>query len=47
MLDIGVPLAIVLPSPIYRALNPRVGDTLQVQCPPDALCLLEDGLLKS
>ncbi|MGD9330404.1 MAG: ABC transporter ATP-binding protein [Desulfobacterales bacterium] len=47
MLDIGVPLAIVLPSPIYRALNPRIGDMLQVQCPPDALCLLEDGLLKS
>ena len=42
MLDVGVPLAVVLSAHVYRDLNPRIGDTLQVQCPPEALCLLDN-----
>jgi len=40
MLDVGVPLAVILPFDDYRALDPHIGDTLQVHCPSEALSLL-------
>lgn len=40
MLDVGVPLAVILPFREYRALDPRIGDTVQVRCPLEALSFL-------
>ena len=40
MVDVGVPLAVILPFRDYRALGPRIGDTVHVHCPVEALSLL-------
>ena len=40
MVDVGVPLAVILPFRDYRALDPRIGDTVRVHCPLEALSLL-------
>jgi tungstate transport system ATP-binding protein len=40
LVDVGVPLAVILSRRDYRVLDPRIGDTVHVHCPLEALSLL-------
>jgi tungstate transport system ATP-binding protein len=40
MVDVGVPLTVILTFDAYRALDPRIGETVDVLCPPEALSFL-------
>lgn len=40
LVEVGVPLAVILSFRDYRALDPRIGDTVHVHCPLEALSLL-------
>jgi len=40
MVDVGLPLAVILPCQAYRAADFRIGDTVFVHCPSEALSLL-------
>jgi tungstate transport system ATP-binding protein len=40
LVDVGVPLAVIMSLGDYRVLDPRIGDTVHVHCPLEALSLL-------
>ena len=40
MVDVGLPLAVILSFEAYRAVDFRIGDTVHVRCPSEALSLL-------
>jgi energy-coupling factor transporter ATP-binding protein EcfA2 len=40
MVDVGLPLAVILSCQAYRAADFRIGDTVLVRCPSEALSLL-------
>ena len=41
--DAGVELILFLSVSVYRKANPRIGDTLSIQIPPEAARLLDEG----